>query len=194
MKTLDKAQFDQQNVFGQGMANTAFAAYFIGQFLFESADQGRRKPAVGRWQTLPLSLAAATTGTSTMPKAGGGQILICTAGEGWYQEEGKGAVSACTPGTVIVIPPEVKALARRQGRQLVFPHRSGSARRRDQPMNGWNRWTTPALPNCRDRSSARAAGCRPPKEYAQARRGGGLFPREKTGLAPALPGERSFAL
>ena len=30
MKTLDKAQFDQQNVFGQGMANTAFAAYFIG--------------------------------------------------------------------------------------------------------------------------------------------------------------------
>ena len=61
-------------------------------------------------------------------------------------------------------------------------------------MNGWNRWTTPALPNCRDRSGARAAGCRPPKEYAQARRGGGLFPREKTGLAPALPGERSFAL
>ena len=40
-------------------------------------------------------------------KAGGGQILICTAGEGWYQEEGKDAVSL-TPGTVIVIPPEVK--------------------------------------------------------------------------------------
>ena len=40
-------------------------------------------------------------------KSGGGQILICTAGEGWYQEEGKEAVSL-TPGTVIVIPPEVK--------------------------------------------------------------------------------------
>ena len=38
---------------------------------------------------------------------GGGQILICTAGEGWYQEEGKDAVSL-TPGSVIVIPPEVK--------------------------------------------------------------------------------------
>ena len=40
-------------------------------------------------------------------KAGGGQILICTAGEGWYQEEGRDAESL-TPGMVIVIPPEVK--------------------------------------------------------------------------------------
>lgn len=40
-------------------------------------------------------------------KSGGGQLLICTAGEGWYQEEGKPAVSL-TPGTVITIPAEVK--------------------------------------------------------------------------------------
>ena len=40
-------------------------------------------------------------------KSGGGQILICTAGEGWYQEEGKEAHSL-TPGTVITIPAEVK--------------------------------------------------------------------------------------
>lgn len=39
--------------------------------------------------------------------AAGGQLLICTAGEGWYQEEGKEAVSL-TPGTVIVIPAGVK--------------------------------------------------------------------------------------
>lgn len=38
---------------------------------------------------------------------GGGQMLICTAGEGWYQEEGKEPVSL-VPGTVIAIPPEVK--------------------------------------------------------------------------------------
>ena len=36
-----------------------------------------------------------------------GQMLICTAGEGWYQEEGKAPVSL-TAGTVITIPPEVK--------------------------------------------------------------------------------------
>ena len=39
--------------------------------------------------------------------SGGGQILICTAGEGWYQEEGKDPVSL-SEGTVITIPPNVK--------------------------------------------------------------------------------------
>ena len=38
---------------------------------------------------------------------GGGQMLICTAGEGWYQEEGKEAVSL-EPGMVITIPAGVK--------------------------------------------------------------------------------------
>lgn len=33
--------------------------------------------------------------------------MICTAGEGWYQEEGKEAVSL-VPGTVITIPANVK--------------------------------------------------------------------------------------
>ena len=32
---------------------------------------------------------------------------MCTAGEGWYQEEGKPAVSL-TPGSVVMIPAEVK--------------------------------------------------------------------------------------
>ena len=38
---------------------------------------------------------------------GGGQILLCVAGEGWYQEWGKPA-RALAPGDVVVIPPEVK--------------------------------------------------------------------------------------
>lgn len=38
---------------------------------------------------------------------GGGQVLICTAGSGWYQEEGKDAVSL-KPGMVITIPANVK--------------------------------------------------------------------------------------
>lgn len=38
---------------------------------------------------------------------GGGQILICTAGEGWYQEEGKAPVSL-KPGMVVAIPANVK--------------------------------------------------------------------------------------
>lgn len=38
---------------------------------------------------------------------GGGQILLCTAGRGYYQEWGKEAVELL-PGTVIEIPAEVK--------------------------------------------------------------------------------------
>ena len=38
---------------------------------------------------------------------GGGQILLATDGEGWYQEEGKDAVKL-TPGSVVQIPAGVK--------------------------------------------------------------------------------------
>lgn len=37
----------------------------------------------------------------------GGQILYCTAGNGWYQEEGK-PTQALRPGDVVNIPAEVK--------------------------------------------------------------------------------------
>ena len=40
-------------------------------------------------------------------KSGGGQMLICVGGRGYYQEWGKDA-EAMTPGTVINIPAEVK--------------------------------------------------------------------------------------
>ena len=38
---------------------------------------------------------------------GGGQMLICVAGRGWYQEWGK-KPQALRPGDVVNIPPEVK--------------------------------------------------------------------------------------
>ncbi|HIX29702.1 MAG TPA: cupin domain-containing protein [Candidatus Blautia stercoravium] len=40
-------------------------------------------------------------------KSGGGQILLCTAGRGWYQEWGQPA-RELHAGDVVVIPPEVK--------------------------------------------------------------------------------------
>ena len=40
-------------------------------------------------------------------KSGGGQMLICVGGSGWYQEWGKDPVRM-TPGTMINIPAEVK--------------------------------------------------------------------------------------
>ena len=40
-------------------------------------------------------------------KSGGGQILVCVAGRGYYQEEGKEAV-LLKPGDCINIPAEIK--------------------------------------------------------------------------------------
>ena len=40
-------------------------------------------------------------------KSGGGQMLLVTAGRGWYQEWGKPA-RELRPGDVVHIPPEVK--------------------------------------------------------------------------------------
>ena len=39
MKVQDKTAFDEQNIFGQGMANTAFAQYFIGNSYLMSTEQ-----------------------------------------------------------------------------------------------------------------------------------------------------------
>ncbi len=49
-------------------------------------------------------MAEILTHTAT---AGGGQILFCIEGEGWYQEEGKPARSLAA-GDVVVIPANVK--------------------------------------------------------------------------------------
>ena len=105
MKIADKAQFEAANIFGTGTENTAFAQYFIGQsFLNPLTDP----------KACPLFLANVTFEPGCRnnwhihhAKSGGGQLLICTAGEGWYQEEGKPAVSL-TPGTVVTIPAGVK--------------------------------------------------------------------------------------
>ena len=40
-------------------------------------------------------------------KSGGGQILICVGGRGFYQEEGKDAVEMI-PGSVVHVPANVK--------------------------------------------------------------------------------------
>lgn len=105
MKIADQTQFEAANIFGTGTENTAFAQYFIGQsFLNPLTDP----------KACPLFLANVTFEPGCRnnwhihhAKSGGGQLLICTAGEGWYQEEGKPAVSL-TPGAVVTIPAEVK--------------------------------------------------------------------------------------
>ena len=104
MKCMDKHGFEQQNVFGTGAANTAYAKFFIGQSFLN--------PLTDPKTSLFLANVTFEPGCRNNwhihhAAKGGGQLLVCTAGEGWYQEEGKPAVSL-TPGTVITIPANVK--------------------------------------------------------------------------------------
>lgn len=104
MKIVDKKEFETANVFGTGAANTGYAQYFTGDsFLNPLTDPAK---------TVFLANVTFEPGCRNNwhihhAKSGGGQLLVCTAGEGWYQEEGKEAVSL-VPGTVITIPAEVK--------------------------------------------------------------------------------------
>ena len=104
MKCNNKEGFEQQNVFGTGMPNDAYAQYFVGQsFLNPLTD-----PATGIFlANVTFEPGCRNNWHIHHATKGGGQLLVCTAGEGWYQEEGKAAVSL-TPGTVITIPANVK--------------------------------------------------------------------------------------
>lgn len=89
-------------VFPTGPKNDAYAQYFVGQSYLNmlSLDQ----VVIGNVTFEP---GCRNNWHIHHAKSGGGQLLICTAGEGWYQEEGKPAVSL-TPGMVITIPANVK--------------------------------------------------------------------------------------
>lgn len=90
------------DVFGRGEENTAYAKYFIGQsYLNILSTEGVFIANVtfepkcrNNWHI------------HTADK-GGGQILLCVGGNGWYQEWGKPA-QALRPGDVVNIPAGVK--------------------------------------------------------------------------------------
>ena len=90
------------SVFPIGNKNDAYAQYFIGQSYL-----------------CPLTTEGVFIGNVTFEpgcrnnwhihhaKAGGGQILLCTAGRGWYQEWGKDP-QPLAPGDAVTIPAGVK--------------------------------------------------------------------------------------
>ena len=105
MKITDKAAFDRENVFGLGQENTAYAQYFTGNSYLNPLTAAGQCPVF--MANVTFEPGCRNNWHIHHAKSGGGQILICTAGEGWYQEEGKEAISL-HPGMVITIAPEVK--------------------------------------------------------------------------------------
>ncbi len=90
--------------FGLGKKNDAFAQYFIGQSYL--------KALTGPDDYLPIHNVTFEPGCRNNwhvhhASKGGGQVLICVEGEGWYQEEGKPA-RRLRPGDVVEIPANVK--------------------------------------------------------------------------------------
>ena len=91
--------------FGQGEPNTAFAKYFIGQsYLKPLTDPAKASLFIANVTFEP---GCRNNWHVHHADKGGGQILICVDGEGWYQEEGKPAQSL-KPGDVVTIPAGVK--------------------------------------------------------------------------------------
>ncbi len=102
---MDKTTFDEHNIFGLGQPNDAFAKYFTGQsFLNPLTDPTKAHIALANVSFEPGCRNNWHIHHATQ---GGGQILLCIAGEGWYQEEGKAAQSL-KPGDVVTIPANVK--------------------------------------------------------------------------------------
>lgn len=105
MKYSNKEDFDKANIFGQGQANAAYAQYFIGNSFLNGLTDFK----AGEFPLFNVTFEPGCRNNWHIHHAekGGGQILICTAGEGWYQEKEK-APQELKEGTVVVIPPNVK--------------------------------------------------------------------------------------
>lgn len=105
MKIIDEKQFEQKNIFGKGQENTMYAQYFVGNSYLNPLNTPGQSPVF--LANVTFEPGCRNNWHIHHATNGGGQILICTAGSGWYQEEGKEAVNL-EPGSVITIPPEVK--------------------------------------------------------------------------------------
>ena len=97
-----KAAFQQKMIFPIGEPNTAYAKYFIGNSYLAPISK----------EQIPFSNVTFEPGCRNNwhihhATKGGGQMLVCVAGKGWYQEWGKPVVQML-PGDVIHIPANVK--------------------------------------------------------------------------------------
>ena len=102
-KTTDRTLFEQMDGFGIGEPNP-WGAYFAGEsFLNALTPEGYPLGA----HNVTFEPGCRNNWHIHHASTGGGQLLICTAGEGWYQEWGKPARSLAF-GDVVAIPANTK--------------------------------------------------------------------------------------
>ena len=105
MKYTDEKQFAAANIFGKGQPNDAYARYFAGHSFLNPLTKAGECPIA--MSNVTFEPGCRNNWHIHHAGRGGGQMLICTAGEGWYQEAGKAAQSLA-PGAVVYIPAGVK--------------------------------------------------------------------------------------
>ena len=101
----DEQKGNHGGIFGMGEPNVNFAQYFIGNsYLKPLTNPNETKVFIAN-----VTFEPGCRNNWHIHKAteGGGQILICVEGEGWYQEEGKEPQSLKV-GDVVTIPANVK--------------------------------------------------------------------------------------
>ena len=91
MKIQNREVFEKQDAFGIGAPNDAYAQYFTGHSFLKPLTVPGESPVF--LANVTFEPGCRNNWHIHHAKSGGGQLLICTAGEGWYQEEGKPAVS-----------------------------------------------------------------------------------------------------
>ena len=100
---MDK-DFEKNNIFGLGQENSAYARYFIGKSYLNPLTPAGVAPF---FANVTFEPACRNNWHTHHAAKGGGQILLCIAGEGWYREWGKPARSL-KASDVVVIPANVK--------------------------------------------------------------------------------------
>ena len=98
------AQLNDDVLFGLGSENSAYAKYFVGKSYLNPLTNPEKTVFAAN-----VTFEPSCRNNWHIHKAskGGGQILLCTDGEGWYQEEGS-APRSLKPGDVVQIPAGVK--------------------------------------------------------------------------------------
>lgn len=90
--------------FGLGEENKAYEKYFVGKSYLKLLSNPKDPIAISNVTFEP---GCRNNWHKHNAKKGGGQVLICVDGYGYYQEEGKEAISL-KPGDIVEIKPGVK--------------------------------------------------------------------------------------
>lgn len=103
--SVNYKDFERKNIFGLGQANDTYVQYFSGKsFLNPLTAPGEGKPF---FANVTFEPKCRNNWHIHHAAKGGGQVLICFAGEGWYQEYGKDAISL-KAGDIIEVPANIK--------------------------------------------------------------------------------------